>query len=373
MDSTVDKYKTLTANAIGLLEQLIASPSASKSENGTAAILESWFAAKGIATIRIGNNVIAEHRSSVSDAPVLLLNSHHDTVMPGSGWNTNPYQPTWDADVLYGLGSNDAGGALVTMASAFVHLAAIPNLSHHIVFAGTAEEEISGSGGMALLTAEYFGSSSYNMPIPALALVGEPTGMDMAIAEKGLLVLDCTVHGRTGHAARSEGLSAIYEALPAIEWFRTYCYPKTSAMLGSVKQTVTQIMSGAQHNVIPDVCTFVVDVRVTDCYTNQEIVDIVRTHVQCSVVPRSMRLRPSGTPPDHPIVSIGQQLGRRTYGSPTLSDQSLLPDGVPSLKIGPGDSARSHTPNEYITHAEIHHGITTLIDLLERYLNEALG
>lgn len=356
------------ASAIALLEQLIATPSVSRQEAATATILQEWFHVRNVHTKRLGNNIIVEHRSSNPDAPVLLLNSHHDTIIPRDGWDTNPYVPTWDGDILYGLGSNDAGAALVTMASAFMYVRTMPNLQHHLVFVATAEEEISGTGGMDLLTREYFGNAEHNMPIPSLALVGEPTGMQLAIAERGLIVIDCIATGSTGHAARQEGINAIYKAMADIEWFRTHQYDRISETLGAVQMTVTQIGAGTQHNVVPDACAYVVDVRTTDAYTNQEVLDIITTNVSSTIKPRSLRLQPSSIPTAHRIVQEGIAMGLTTYGSPTMSDQSLLPVGVPSLKIGPGDSARSHTPNEYIKRTEIENGIAVLIELLERYV-----
>ena len=355
-------------NAIALLEQLIATPSASKHEEDTASLIEAWFHARHVITKRLGNNVIAEHRAVNPNAPVLLLNSHHDTVTPSDGWNTNPYVPTWEGDVLYGLGSNDAGAALVTMATVFMHLRTMSDLQYHIVFAATAEEETSGTGGMELLTREYFGNAEHGIAVPALAIVGEPTNMQLAIAEKGLIVLDCLAHGVTGHAAREEGVNAIYKALADIEWFRTYTFDRISEALGYVKMTVTQIGAGTQHNVVPDACAFVVDVRTTDAYTNQEVLEIIAANVASAIKPRSIRLQPSSIGISHPIVQKGIAMGLTTYGSPTMSDQSLLPNDVPSFKIGPGNSARSHTPNEYITRTEIANGIAVLTELLERYV-----
>jgi len=352
----------------GLLKQLIATPSYSRQEDATADLLERWLVHHGVRVQRFGNNIVAEHHSSVEDAPTLLLNSHHDTVRPGEGWTHDPFTPAEEGGRLYGLGSNDAGAPLMTMLAAFMHLRQFKGLNHNLVFAATAEEEVSGTNGMALLAHEFFTGESPCFPKPALALVGEPTQMQMAIAEKGLMVLDCVAHGRTGHAARNEGDNALYAAMRDIEWFRTYHFDKESPMLGPVKMTVTQITAGSQHNVVPDRCSFVVDVRTTDAYTNDEILHVIRENVKSDVTPRSTRLQPSSLSADHPLVTIGRDMGLTTYGSPTLSDQSLLPPGVPSMKIGPGDSARSHTPDEYIELHELRDGIATLITMLERYL-----
>lgn len=362
---------------IELLQQLIATESFSRVEDNTADIITSFLTERGVEVERYGNNVVARHHATndqdpaapeaapgvaSASAPYLLLNSHHDTVRPGHGWTTDPLTPVLADGKLFGLGSNDAGGALVTMLAAFMHLRSHSELTHNIMFAATAEEEISGNDGMAMLVREGVLDSV------ALALVGEPTQMQMAIAERGLIVLDCKSHGRSGHAARNEGINAIYSAMRDIEWFRTHQFEKQSTILGPVKMTVTQIEAGSQHNVVPDQCHFVVDVRLTDVYTNEEALDCIREGVECTVTPRSMRLRPSFIALDHPLVQIAADMNIEQYGSPTMSDQSLLPAGIASVKIGPGDSARSHTPNEYIGIDELTHGIATMIELCERYL-----
>jgi len=347
---------------LDLLQRLIATPSFAREESATADILASFLAERGVIVERIGNNVIARHRAASDHAPWMMLNSHHDTVRPGQGWTRDPFDPTIVGGKLYGLGSNDAGGPLMSMLATFLHLREHVSLPCNILFAATAEEEVSGTEGMALLAREGV------LEGVTLALVGEPTRMQMAVAERGLIVLDCEAQGRTGHAARGEGVNAIYAAMPDIEWLRTYRFPKESPVLGRVGMTVTQIEAGSQHNVVPDRCRFVVDVRVTDAYTNEEVVAIVRDHVACTVTPRSLRLRPSAIPLDHPLVHIAAEMGMERYGSPTMSDQSLLPPGIASVKIGPGDSARSHTPDEYIGVDELHHGIETMIALCERYL-----
>lgn len=354
-----------TLNPVDLLCELIAIPSFSRDEGATADRIAAWLDGQGVAHERHGNNVVAWHRSTRPDAPIVLLNSHHDTVRPASGWTHDPYLPVVADGRITGLGSNDAGGALVTMLMTFLHLCRRADLPWTICFAATAEEEVSGTDGMALLARTVFARE----PL-ALALVGEPTGMNMAIAEKGLLVLDCTAHGRTGHAARNEGLNAITEALADLRWFHDYRFERLSPQLGPVHMTVTQIEAGNQHNVVPDRCRFVVDVRVTDVYTNEEVLDTVRAHVRATVEPRSMRLRPSAIAPSHPIVRVGKAMGLTAYGSPTMSDQSLLPENVPSLKIGPGDSARSHTPDEYLVVDELLDGIRTMTLLMERFLEE---
>lgn len=347
---------------IDLLRQLIATPSFSREEHRTADIIEGYLREMNVDVRRIGNNVVALSRSESyrQNAMRVLLNSHHDTVRPGEGWTQDPFGAVVENGRLYGLGSNDAGGALMMMLGTFLHYQSHTDLPVEFVFAATAEEEVSGTGGMDLLACELWNS----YPID-LALVGEPTAMEPAIAEKGLVVLDCTAHGRTGHAAREEGVNAITNALRDIEWFNTYAFDRVSEQLGTVKMSVTQINAGSQHNVVPDRCEFVVDVRVTDAYTNQEVVDVIREHVQCDVIPRSMRLQSSSIPVEHPLVQAGHELGMRTYGSPTMSDQALLPAGVPSLKIGPGHSSRSHTPDEWIGIEELEMSIPKLINLLD--------
>ena len=352
--------------AIELLRSLIGTPSFSKDEANTAQILTTWFEMRGVAVERIGNNIVAWHHSKSSQAPYILLNSHHDTVRPGQGWTMDPFTAIEVDGRLYGLGSNDAGAALVTMMATFMRLRQRDDLPCSIMFAATAEEEISGANGMALLTREYF--TREDVGLPDLAIIGEPTQMNVAVAEKGLIVLDCVAHGRTGHAARGEGVNAIYAALSDINWFRSYEFERHSDTLGSVHMEVTQIEAGTQHNVIPDRCAFVVDVRVTDAYANEEVLDIIRQHVSCDAIPRSLRLQPSAMPKDHPFLDTCRGLGLRTYGSPTMSDQSLLPDNVPSCKIGPGDSARSHTPDEFIHIEEVRSGIDLMAALLEGYL-----
>lgn len=353
---------------IELLQRLIATQSFSLEEGATADIIASFLEEHGVDVERYGNNVVARHPARSADPykssrPYLMLNSHHDTVRPANGWTYNPYDPIIVDNKLFGLGSNDAGGALVTMIATFLRLREHTDLSHDIMFAATAEEEISGTGGMEMLARKGL------LEGVALAIVGEPTQMQLAIAERGLMVLDCVAVGRTGHAARGEGINAIYSALRDIEWFRTHQFEKQSQVLGPIKMTVTQIEAGTQHNVVPDRCRFVVDVRVTDAYSNEELLECIRESVECTVTPRSMRLRPSAIPLDHPLVQAAAALNIPRYASPTMSDQSLLPHGIPSVKIGPGDSARSHTPDEYIHLDELTSGISTMIALCERFLD----
>jgi acetylornithine deacetylase len=349
--------------ATSLLSQLIATPSFSKEEHNTAGIITAFLEKHGVQVHRKGNNVWAFNKHYNPAFPSVLLNSHHDTVKPGQGWTLDPFQPTVKNEKLFGLGSNDAGGALVSLIATFLHFYKREDLQYNIVLAATAEEEISGVNGIESIIPE-LGKIDF-------AIVGEPTQMQLAIAEKGLLVLDCIAQGRTGHAAREEGDNAIYKALKDIEWFRSYKFSKVSEYLGPVKMSVTVIRAGMQHNVVPGACEFTVDVRVTDAYTNEEVLDIIRKHVGSEVRPRSLRLKPSSIRNDHPIVRAGLSLGRKTYGSPTTSDQALL--SVPSLKLGPGDSARSHTADEYIYLSDIEQGIRLYIEMLGKVILEVKG
>jgi acetylornithine deacetylase/succinyl-diaminopimelate desuccinylase-like protein len=342
--------------ATDLLQQLISVPSFSKEEDKTAGLLMSFCKHHGIEAIRKGNNVWAMNKFFDAAKPTLLLNSHHDTVKPNPAYTRDPFSADIEDGKLYGLGSNDAGGPLVSLLMTFFYFYHTPNLKYNLVLAATAEEEISGTGGIELIWND--------LPKIDCAIVGEPTLTDIAVAEKGLLVLDCLVKGKAGHAAREEGVNAIYESLKDIEWFRTYQFPKKSSALGPVKMSVTVIHAGQAHNQVPAECRFTVDVRATDAYTLEEILETVKQHVSCDVTPRSMRLRPSGIDQNHPLVLAGKDLGKKLYGSPTTSDQALIP--VPSIKMGPGDSARSHSADEFIYVNEIESGIEAYINLLEK-------
>jgi acetylornithine deacetylase len=343
--------------AIDLLKNLISIPSLSKEEHKTADIIQNFFEDRKFDVARKGNNLWVRNRTFSTEKPTILLNSHHDTVKPNAGYSKDPFFPELNDDKLYGLGSNDAGGALVSLIATFLHFANA-EMTHNLILAATAEEEISGQNGIASILEE-LGDIDF-------AIVGEPTKMQMAIAEKGLMVLDCEAQGIAGHAARDEGDNAIYKAMKAISWFESYQFDEQSPSLGPIKMTVTQVEAGTQHNVVPDRCRFVVDVRSTDAYQNIEILELIKKSVDVKVAARSTRLNPSGISLNHPVVQSGFNLGLTTYGSPTLSDQALLT--CPSLKIGPGDSARSHTADEFIHLSEIKEGIETYIQLLEPLL-----
>lgn len=350
--------KDLVTDSINLLKELIQIPSFSKEETGTADLIERFLQKQGIPCYRKVNNIWAFNKHFDQTKPTILLNSHHDTVKPNTGYTRDPFKATIIDGKLYGLGSNDAGGPLVSLLATFLHFYLAENLSYNLCLAATAEEEISGKNGIELIL-PLLGPLDF-------AIVGEPTEMHLAIAEKGLMVLDCTAHGLSGHAAREEGDNAIYKAMQDIEWFRTFKFPRASAVFGPIKMSVTVINAGSQHNVVPATCTYVVDVRTTDAYSNEEVLAIVRQHVASDVVPRSTRLNPSSIAKDHPFVKAGIALGRKTYGSPTMSDQALIP--FPSLKIGPGDSARSHSADEFIYLSEIEEGIKLYMAMLSEVL-----
>ncbi len=344
----------LTAEAIDLLKRLIATPSLSKSEDKTADLIAQYLADKGFHVQRQQHNVWVKATNAVEGAPVLLLNSHHDTVKPNKGWVRDPFAPTVEGDQLFGLGSNDAGASAVSLIATFCYLAKQESMPVQLVLAITAEEENSGVNGIRSI-------------LPVLgkidcAIVGEPTAMELAIAEKGLLVLDVTTKGKAGHAAREEGVNALYLAMDDIQWFRNYQFEHASDFLGPVKMSVTQIQAGYQHNVVPDECKFVVDVRTNEYYSNAQVLETIRTHVNADVQPRSTHLNSSKIALNHPLIQRGIQLERPYYGSPTMSDQAML--SCPSLKMGPGMSARSHTPDEFIMLSEIEAAIPLYIKLL---------
>jgi len=346
--------QTLQNEAIKLLQLLIETPSLSREERETADLIFHFLEDHGIKAERQGNNVWAKSKNWQAGKPVLLLNSHHDTVKPAKGWQRDPFRATLEDDQLFGLGSNDAGASLVALMAAFRHCYE-KELAVNIIFAATAEEEISGPNGIAALLP--------NLGKIDAAIVGEPTHMQMAIAEKGLMVIDGEAIGQSGHAAREEGVNALYIAIADIEKIKNYQFEKISPVLGPCKATVTQVQAGSQHNVVPDRCSFVIDVRTNECYSNQEAFQLLDALTNSNLKARSFRLNSSGIDLDHPLVISGLNLGKTSYGSPTLSDQALM--SFPSLKMGCGDSARSHTADEYIYLSEIKAGIEDYIKLIE--------
>lgn len=341
-----------------LLIELINTESFSGQEQMTGNLIESFLREAKVACKRQDNNIYAFNQYFDPEKPSILLNSHHDTVKPNKGYTKDPFHGHIDEGKIFGLGSNDAGGCLVSLISSFIHFYEQKDLKYNLILLASAEEENSGDLGIR--------SVIPILPEIDFAIVGEPTQMNLAIAEKGLMVLDCYAHGPTGHAAHSGGENSIYKAMEAIEWFKSYQFKRVSETLGNTKMTVTQIEAGNQHNVVPAVCHLVVDIRINDLYSNQEVLDIVKKNVGIDVKARSTRLNSSRIDKEHEIVRAGIEMGRSIYGSPTLSDQSNLT--CPSLKLGPGDSLRSHTADEFIFENEINEGIEIYIDLLSRIL-----
>lgn len=353
----------LTSNAIGLLQQLIAIPSLSKAENKTADCIEDFLNGKGVIVFRLMNNVWACNKNFDAAKPTILLNSHHDTVPANAAYTRDPHQASIEGNELFGLGSTDAGASLVSLMAAFLYFYDAENLPYNIVFAASAEEEISGRDGIEKLFADVTFTKHFKHP-DSFAIVGEPTQLELAIAEKGLLVLDCIATGKAGHAARDEGENAIYKAVDAINWFRNFQFEKISPVLGPVKMTVTALHTqNMAHNIIPAACSFVTDIRVNELYTHEEILDIIKSNVTLDVTPRSTRLRSSSIDINHPVIQSGLSLGKTTYGSPTTSDKALMP--LPSLKCGPGFSGQSHIANEFVAVSDIEEGIGFYISLLE--------
>ncbi|PZX54914.1 M20 family metallo-hydrolase [Algoriphagus chordae] len=344
-------------DAVQLLSQLIETPSYSKEESATADIIEEFFTARNIEVHKSGNNIWAFANVFDKNKPTIWLNSHHDTVKPNAGYTKDPFQAITEDGKLFGLGSNDAGGPLVSLMAAFSHFQEKEDLPFNLIMIASAEEEISGKNGIASVIDQ--------LPPCDLTIVGEPTLMDMAVAEKGLMVIDAKVKGKAGHAAREEGINAIYEALGDLQKIRDFEFKKISQFLGKTKVSATVIHSGQQHNVVPDLCEFVLDVRVTDAYSLEEALEELKSSISAELTPRSLRLQSSHVPEGHLILKVGEKLGKKTYGSPTLSDQALIP--YPSVKIGPGDSARSHSADEYIYLNEIQNGIEGYIKILETY------
>ena len=350
----------LTQEAIDLLHALIETPSFSGEEDQAALLIEHWFTQNGIPFQRENNNIWAFNQHFDESKPTLLLNSHHDTVKPNQGYTNDPFEAIVKDGKLFGLGSNDAGGCLVSLLATFVHFYGQENLSYNLVIVASAEEESSGKNGL--------NSVLQHLPELDCAIVGEPTLMQLAIAEKGLLVLDVIVKGTASHAAHQNEDNPIYKAMPIIDWFNSYQFEKISEVLGPVKMTVTQVSAGKQHNVVPAECHLVVDIRVNDRYSNAEILATVKNHVAAEVNPRSMNLNASSIPLQHGLVQSGIALGRSTYGSPTLSDQSVL--SCQSLKLGPGETLRSHSADEFIFINEIEEGIQLYIKILTDFFKQ---
>ena len=343
-----------TSEAITLLSSLISIPSISREEEKVADFLQNYIEESGIMTGRSGNNIWCISPMFDINKPTILLNSHLDTVKPVNGWRKHPFTAKVDNGKLYGLGSNDAGASVVSLFQAYRHLSATEQ-AYNLIFLASCEEEVSGKNGIESVLPQ--------LPPIALGVVGEPTEMHPAVAEKGLMVLDVCAHGKAGHAARNEGDNAIYKALDDIQWFRNHRFPKESPLLGPVKMSVTQVNAGTQHNVIPDLCSFVVDIRSNECYSNEELFQEICSQIQCEAKARSFRLNSSHIDTDHPFVKRATQLGRIPFGSPTLSDQALMK--FPSVKMGPGKSSRSHTADEYILLSEIEEAIRMYIEILD--------
>jgi acetylornithine deacetylase len=344
------------ADVVSLLETLIATPSLSREEAASAKKIASFLQSRAYAVQQLKNNIWVKNRSWEEGKPVILLNSHHDTVKANDNWTKKPWQAHWEGDKLFGLGSNDAGGPLMALLATFLLLSDRTDLPFNLLFLASAEEEISGADGVAAVLPEL--GDIY------CGIVGEPTSLEVAIAEKGLVVIDGTAKGKAGHAAREEGVNALYIAIDDVNRIRAFSFPEVSPLLGPVKLSVTQLEAGWQHNVVPDAGRFVIDARVNECYTNEQVVEQLQAICQSELKARSLRLQSSGIEKTHPLRQAVNALGLSCYGSPTLSDQALMP--FPTIKLGPGDSARSHTADEYICGAEILAGIKLYIRLLEQ-------
>lgn len=357
MENIIKQY---TRESILLLERMISIPSVSRDETAVADMLEQQMKEWGLAPKRFKNNLVLtspDLSTRGGEGPTILLNAHIDTVKPSDSWTKDPFKPTWEGDTLYGLGSNDCGGGLVSLLAAYRILTTLQppkGVAGSIIFVASAEEEVSGKDGF-----EYVRQF---LPEISVAIVGEPTGMQPAIAEKGLMVVDMIAHGKAGHAARNEGVNAIYEALDDIRWIRDYKFDKVSPLLGPTKMTLTVINAGRQHNVIPDSCEMVIDVRTNENYTNEEVFELLKANCKSELKARSFRLYSSHIPENHPLIQKLIAMGRTPFGSPTLSDQALMP--WLSFKLGPGDSARSHTADEYIKAGEIEEAVRMYVELL---------
>lgn len=347
----MSQHKQHVTTAIELLKTLIATPSISRDEGRAAEIVYNHLSDSGCDVHRIGNNILAYSDNFDKNVPAILLNAHIDTVKPVAGWTRDPFTPVVEDGKLYGLGSNDCGGGLVSLMSVFLQLR---DKRDNLIFLASCEEEVSGSNGFSMVLPY--------LPKIDFAIVGEPTDMQPAIAEKGLMVVDATAHGQAGHAAREEGINAIYLAMKDIEWIQNYHFPKISDLLGEVKATVTIINAGTQHNVVPDRCDFTIDIRSNECYTNEQLFDILSRNMKSELKARSFRLGSSSISKNHPIVKRCIEKGRKPFGSPTLSDMALMP--FPSLKLGPGHSSRSHSADEYIYISEIEEAINFYLDII---------
>lgn len=347
-------YKENTTEAVELLKKLISTPSVSRDEKAAADVLEDYLKEKGLNPKRFGNNLWSISKDYDESKPTILLNAHIDTVKPVAGWSRDPFAATMEGDVLYGLGSNDCGGGLMALLQAFIILGNMKR-DYNLIYLASCEEEVSGKNGIE--------AALPLLPKIDFAIVGEPTGLQPAIAEKGLMVIDAVAHGKAGHAARNEGDNAIYHAIEDIKWISEWVFPKQTELLGPVKNTVTIVNAGTQHNVIPDQCTFTIDVRSNECYTNEEIFAFFQKNMKSELKARSFRLSSSRIDVDHPFVKRCIAEGLQPFGSPTLSDQALM--RFPSLKLGPGQSSRSHTADEYIKVSEIEDAICLYVKLLD--------
>ena len=342
------------SDAVQLLKKLIATPSVSRNEKDAADIMEQTIRSYGFEPQREANNLWIIDPHYDESRPTLLLNAHIDTVKPVASWSRDPFSPDVEDGVLYGLGSNDCGGGLCSLLQIFRMLTEKPQ-SYNLIYLASAEEEVSGKDGIT--------RALPLLPHIDLAIVGEPTGMNPAVAEKGLMVLDVIAHGKSGHAARNEGVNAIYEALDDMRWIRDYKFEKVSEFLGPTKMTLTVVNAGTQHNVIPDKCTMLVDIRTNEFYDNEEVYELIRQHLKSEVKAHSFRLKSSRIDPEHPLISKCVAMGMKPFGSPTLSDQALM--HFPSFKLGPGESSRSHSANEFIRISEIRDAIAKYETLLD--------
>ncbi len=350
----------ITEEAIELLKQLIAIPSFSREEDKTAEVLFNYVQAKGFKPQRQGNNVWVKNTHFDAAKPTILLNSHHDTVKPNPQYSRDPFHPEVIDGKLFGLGSNDAGGCLVSLLATFLHFGNQENLKYNLIWAGTAEEEVGGKDGVESILS-HLGEIDF-------AIVGEPTEMHLAVAEKGLLVVDCECTGKAGHAARNEGINAMYLAVEDLTWIRNYKFQKVSKWLGEVKMTATIINAGSQHNVVPAKCNYTLDIRLNEHYSYREVVDLLNANLNAECKERSTRIKPSFIPEEHPFVQAGKKIGRELYGSPTTSDQALIP--FTSVKCGPGKSERSHSADEFVLVKEIEEGVQLYVEMLSELIIE---